>query len=66
MISCTLCEKPSRKTGAAGIYLTRGGCRSPWQLCPECSQNFQQANDAERGELLMLIEATLTDGESCE
>lgn len=66
MINCTLCDKPSRKVGACGIFLTPSGCRSPWQLCPECSQKFQQAGKAERGELLTLIEMTLTDGGTCE
>ena len=66
MIHCTLCDQPSRKTGAAGIYLTRSGCRAAWQLCPECSAKFQRAVETERGELLALIEMTLTDGGACE
>lgn len=65
MIHCTLCDQPSRKVGASGVHLTRSGCRSPWQLCPECSQKFQQANESERGELLLLIEATITDSGMC-
>lgn len=62
MIFCTLCEKPGRKTSVAGVFLTRSGCRSPWQLCLACSEKFKCASETERGELLTLIEMTLADG----
>lgn len=65
MIHCTLCDKPSRKVGASGVFLTRGGCRSPWQLCPECALRFQRAGETERGGLFVLIEATITDSGMC-
>ena len=66
MIHCSLCDNPSHKTGAAGIYLTPGGRPSPWQLCPACALKFQSANETQRAELLVLIEATISENGACE